>query len=378
MAAKRGKSGVPQSVARSELKVYRTGSTEGRIPVPTNLRKQRSLTNLAVLTDAEKKMQLYEPKWCDDMGKASAGNLKTGKPKPVGGVGAGGTQLSRNLSKSEHSLFQAKPKPFTPLAAPSSLGKTQSRIPRGPYAEVKPLSKGSDDGKSDDDILSSKAKAAVKKTVAGNQGDSEAKGQGEEGGDKPFLKVDPELVVTVLGDLEQLLFSQMLDRESQRKRTVQNVLDLRQNLEDTMSSLRGTQLSHGCLDSSVCYDSDDTNARSISSLSNRSSPLSWHHGQSSPRLQAGDAPSSTGGGYSLSSKASSQYTSHTMPARCSSRLSSHTTRTELIEGLDAGDSDLKSGYLSDSDLLIKSLNDEDDDDNLANGAVWRSLRRRKY
>ncbi|XP_036427154.1 neuron navigator 1 isoform X2 [Colossoma macropomum] len=367
MAAKRGKSGVPQSVARSELKVYRTGSTEGRIPVPTNLRKQRSLTNLAVLTDAEKKMQLYEPKWCDDMGKASAGNLKTGKPKPVGGVGAGGTQLSRNLSKSEHSLFQAKPKPFTPLAAPGSLGKTQSRIPRGPYAEVKPLSKGSDDGKSDDDILSSKAKAAVKKTVAGNQGDSEAKGQGEEGGDKPFLKVDPELVVTVLGDLEQLLFSQMLDRESQRKRTVQNVLDLRQNLEDTMSSLRGTQLSHGCLDSSVCYDSDDTNARSISSLSNRSSPLSWHHGQSSPRLQAGDAPSSTGGGYSLSSKASSQYTSHTMPARCSSRLSSHTTRTELIEGLDAGDSDLKSGYLSDSDLLIKSLNDEDDDDNLANG-----------
>uniref|UniRef100_A0AAR2IWQ7 Neuron navigator 1 n=1 Tax=Pygocentrus nattereri TaxID=42514 RepID=A0AAR2IWQ7_PYGNA len=363
MAAKRGKSGVPQSVARSELKVYRTGSTEGRIPVPTNLRKQRSLTNLAVLTDAEKKMQLYEPKWCDDMGKASAGNLKTGKPKPVGGVGAGGTQLSRNLSKSEHSLFQAKPKPFTPLAAPSSLGKTQSRIPRGPYAEVKPLSKGSDDGKSDDDILSSKAKAAVKKTVVGNQGDSEAKGQGEEGGDKPFLKVDPELVVTVLGDLEQLLFSQMLDRESQRKRTVQNVLDLRQNLEDTMSSLRGTQLSHG----SVCYDSDETNARSISSLSNRSSPLSWHHGQSSPRLQAGDAPSSTGGGYSLSSKTSSQYTSHTMPARCSSRLSSHTTRTELIEGLDAGDSDLKSGYLSDSDLLIKSLNDEDDDDNLANG-----------
>lgn len=34
------------------------------------------------------------------------------------------------------------------------------------------------------------------------------------------------------------------DPESQRKRTVQNVLDLRQNLEDTMSSLRGSQLSH--------------------------------------------------------------------------------------------------------------------------------------
>ncbi|XP_039654724.1 neuron navigator 1 isoform X13 [Perca fluviatilis] len=154
-----------------------------------------------------------------------------------------------------------------------------------------------------------------------------------------------------------------LDPESQRKRTVQNVLDLRQNLEDTMSSLRGSQISHSCMDSSnVGYDSDETNARSISSLSNRSSPLSWRQGQSSPRLQAGDAPSSTGGGYQ-GSKTGSQYTAHTMPARCSSRLSS-TSRIELIEGLD--DADLKSGYLSDSDLLGKSL-PHDDDDNLANG-----------
>uniref|UniRef100_A0A8C2J9E1 Neuron navigator 1 n=1 Tax=Cyprinus carpio TaxID=7962 RepID=A0A8C2J9E1_CYPCA len=340
MAAKRGKSGVPQSVPRSELKVYRVGSTEGRIPVPSSLRKQRSLTNLAVLTDAEKKMQLYEPKWCDDMSKAASGHLKMGKPKPAAGGGVGGSQLSRNLSKSDHSLFQGKPKTFTPLAAPGALGKGQSRIPRGPYVEVKPLSKTSDDCKSDDDILSSKAKASGKKPAAGSSGDPEAKGQGEEGGDKPFLKVDPELVVTVLGDLEQLLFSQMLG-------------------EYGFSAFT-------CLDSSVCYDSDETNARSISSLSNRSSPLSWRHGQSSPRLQAGDAPSSAGSSYVSGSKASSQYTSHTMPARCSSRLS-HTSRSEFIEGLDPGDRDLKHGYLSDSDVLCKSLNDDDDDDNLANG-----------
>lgn len=224
-AAKRGKSGVPTSgVPRSELKVYRAGSTDGRLPVPTNLRKQRSLTNLAVLTDAEKKMQLYEPKWCDDMGKPGAGgSMRAGKPKAggAGGLGGGagsggGGLLSRNLSKSEHSLFQGKPKPFSALAAPTAPGKGQSRIPRGPYAEVKPLSKASDDsGKSDDDILSAKAKAAAaaaggKKGAAVGSGDSEGKGQAEEGGDKPFLKVDPELVVTVLGDLEQLLFSQML------------------------------------------------------------------------------------------------------------------------------------------------------------------------
>ncbi|XP_047188862.1 neuron navigator 1 isoform X2 [Scophthalmus maximus] len=365
MAAKRAKSGVPQSAQRGELKVYRVGSSEGRIPVPSSLRKQRSMTNLAVLTDAEKKLHLYEPKWCDDMAKPGAGQTKMGKPKTAGGgTGAGGgSPLSRNLSKSEHSLFQGKPKPFSPLAAPSALGK-QSRIPRGPYAEVKPLSKAPEDGKSDDEILSSKAKANAKKQGAGAGGESGSKGQVEEGGDKPFLKVDPELVVTVLGDLEQLLFSQMLDPESQRKRTVQNVLDLRQNLEDTMSSLRGSQLSHSCLESStVGYDSDETNARSISSMSNRSSPLSWRHGQSSPRLQAGEAPSATGGGYQ-GSKAGSQYTAHTMPARTSGRLSS-ASRIELIEGLDDGD--LKSGYLSDTDLLGKSLRDDDDDDNLANG-----------
>uniref|UniRef100_A0A8C2IZQ2 Neuron navigator 1 n=1 Tax=Cyprinus carpio TaxID=7962 RepID=A0A8C2IZQ2_CYPCA len=355
MAAKRGKSGVPQSVARSELKMYRVGSTEGRIPVPTNLRKQRSLTNLAVLTDAEKKMQLYEPKWCDDMSKAAAGHLKMGKPKLAAGGGAGGSQLSRNLSKSDHSLFQGKPKTFTPLAAPGALGKSQSRIPRGPYAEVKPLSKTSDDCKSDDDILSSKAKANGKKPAAGSSGDPEAKGQGEEGADKPFLKVDPELVVTVLGDLEQLLFSQILVPVAQQPYYVVFYMQQQPSLSI-----------YSCLDSSVCYDSDETNARSISSLSNRSSPLSWRHGQSSPRLQAGDAPSSAGSSYVSGSKASSQYTSHTMPARCSSRLS-HTSRSEFIEGLDAGDSELKSGYLSDSDVLCKSLNDEDDDDNLANG-----------
>uniref|UniRef100_A0A8C8JC08 Neuron navigator 1 n=1 Tax=Oncorhynchus tshawytscha TaxID=74940 RepID=A0A8C8JC08_ONCTS len=364
VAAKRGKSGMPQSAQRGELRVYRAGSSEGRLPVSSNLRKQRSLTNLAVLTDAEKKMHLYEPKWCDDMAKPGAGHLKTGKPKLAGGGGSGGgggAPLSRNLSKSEHSLFQGKPKPFSPLVAPSGLVRPgQSRIPRGPYAEVKPLSKAPEDGKSDDEILSSKAKAVNKKQVAGASGEAGAKGQGD--GSQSFLKVDPELVVTVLGDLEQLLFSQMLDPESQRKRTVQNVLDLRQNLEDTMSSLRGAQLSHG---SNVCYDSDETNARSMSSLSNRSSPLSWRHGQSSPRLQAGDAPSSTGSGVYHGGKAGSQYTAHTMPARVSSRLS-HSSRIELIEGLDVDDADLKSGYLSDSDLLGKSM-PEDDDDNLANG-----------
>ncbi|XP_033617865.1 neuron navigator 1-like [Fukomys damarensis] len=282
---------LPCKASAAELKVFKSGSVDSRVPggpPASNLRKQKSLTNLSFLTDSEKKLQLYEPEWSDDMAKA---------PKGLGKMGSKGREaplMSKTLSKSEHSLFQAKGSPAggakTPLAPLAPSPGKPSRIPRGPYAEVKPLSKApeaavSDDGKSDDELLSSKAKAQK-----GSGPVPPAKGQEE----RAFLKVDPELVVTVLGDLEQLLFSQMLDPESQRKRTVQNVLDLRQNLEETMSSLRGSQVTHSSLEM-TCYDSDDANPRSVSSLSNRSSPLSWRYGQSSPRLQAGDAPPGGGG-----------------------------------------------------------------------------------
>ncbi|XP_065710923.2 neuron navigator 1 isoform X1 [Patagioenas fasciata] len=350
---KRAKSAAAPAAPRgAELRVFKASSAEGRLPAGSNLRKQKSLTNLAFLTDAEKKRQLYEPRWSDDMAKAAA----TGAAAGGGGRGGGGPRgreapaMSRSLSRSEHSLLS--PRPAGP-AKPPPAGKP-SRIPRGPYAEVKPLSKapeaggggGGGGGKCDDELL-------------GGKGPAVAAGAEE----KPYLKVDPELVVTVLGDLEQLLFSQMLDPESQRKRTVQNVLDLRQNLEETMSSLRGSQVSHSSLEM-TCYDSDEANPRSVSSLSNRSSPLSWRYGQSSPRLQAGDAPSV--GGTCRSEGTPSWYMhgerahySHTMPMRSPSKLS-HISRLELVEALDTDDVELKSGYMSDSDLMGKTLTEDDD------------------
>ncbi|XP_078012556.1 neuron navigator 1 isoform X4 [Phascolarctos cinereus] len=361
MMPKRAKppgSGVAKA-STGELKVFKSGSVDSRPPPPpvSNLRKQKSLTNLSFLTDSEKKMQLYEPQWSDDMAKTPKGFSKGG-PK-----GREAPLMSKTLSKSEHSLFQAKmtsggvaKPPLAPLAP--GLGKP-SRIPRGPYAEVKPLSKApeagvSDDSKSDDELLSSKAKGQK-----GAPPPPAGKGQEE----RAFLKVDPELVVTVLGDLEQLLFSQMLDPESQRKRTVQNVLDLRQNLEETMSSLRGSQVTHSSLEM-TCYDSDDANPRSVSSLSNRSSPLSWRYGQSSPRLQAGDAPSVGGSCRSEGPPAwymhgERAHYSHTMPMRSPSKLS-HISRLELVESLDSDEVDLKSGYMSDSDLMGKTMTEDDD------------------
>ncbi|XP_026223820.1 neuron navigator 1-like isoform X3 [Anabas testudineus] len=344
-------SALPQGPSRpsgSELKVYRpaSGSIPIPIPNPSRLRKQQSLSNLSVLTDAEKKLHLYQsPGWNDDTSRTGTGTNKAGQTK-TGQAGGGRAPLSRTLSKSEQSLFQGKTKPFCSLALTSNAGKP-SRIPapgkpRGPYAEVKPISKASELGHSaNTDPADHPNKTNSNGTGSTGNNGKKAEDKGKSAGlsteekkerkeiegedDKGFLKVDPELVVTVLGDLEQLLFSQVLDPESQRKRTVQNVLDLRQNLEETMTSLRGVQLSH--------------------SLSNRSSPLSWRQGQASPRLQAGDAPS-TGN------------TQSDVPLRIS-----HTSRIHLIEALDDSDpSLLKADYLSDSDLGGKSPNEDDEDD----------------
>lgn len=229
-------SAMPQGLQRpsgSELKVYRptSGSIPIPVPHPSKLRKQRSLSNLYVLTDAEKKLHLYQsPKWNDDTSRPAAGANKTGQTKTAQN-GGGRPPLSRTLSKSEQSLFPAKPKPFSPPAVTSNPGKP-SRIPapgkpRGPYAEVKPISKTSEGGQSAGTDTSDHPTRGIS-NGAGSTG-TNGKKSGETGrsagllseekkekkglegeDDKGFLKVDPELVVTVLGDLEQLLFSQIL------------------------------------------------------------------------------------------------------------------------------------------------------------------------
>lgn len=229
-------SALPQGSSRSsasELRVYQPASGSIPIPVPnpSGLRKQRSLSNLCVLTDAEKKLHLYQsPRWNDDTNRPGTVANKPGQTKTAHS-GIGKPSLSRTLSKSEQSLFQGKPKSFC-SSSPSSNTSKPSRIPapgkpRGPYAEVRPISKASEAGQTADpetpDLLTTaKSSGAVSAEANGKKlgergrpaGQSlevrkEKKGTEVEE-DKSFLKVDPELVVTVLGDLEQLLFSQML------------------------------------------------------------------------------------------------------------------------------------------------------------------------
>uniref|UniRef100_A0A8C9TEE6 Neuron navigator 3 n=1 Tax=Scleropages formosus TaxID=113540 RepID=A0A8C9TEE6_SCLFO len=154
------------------------------------------------------------------------------------------------------------------------------------------------------------------------------------------------------------------DPETRRMRTVKNIADLRQNLEETMSSLRGTQISHSTLETT--FDSTVTtevNGRGIPSLASRSSPMAWRLGQSaSPRLQAGDAPSlpsgyppgrATGVGRFATSDPSRFL--YTQPLR---RAGAGPPGAEPGEkgGAEGGmEGDVVAGYMSDGDILGKNV-----------------------
>ncbi|XP_072124323.1 neuron navigator 3 isoform X1 [Mobula birostris] len=158
------------------------------------------------------------------------------------------------------------------------------------------------------------------------------------------------------------------DPETRRMRTVKNIADLRQNLEETMSSLRGTQISHSTLETT--FDSTVTtevNGRTIPAVSARTSAMGWRLGQNSPRLQAGDAPS-LGSGYPPPRAGAGRYLhpdgpryAYGAPLRrtAGSRVCS-VPQSELVErgggpefDTALGNADA-TGYMSDGDLLGKN------------------------
>ncbi|XP_069760931.1 neuron navigator 2 isoform X2 [Narcine bancroftii] len=157
------------------------------------------------------------------------------------------------------------------------------------------------------------------------------------------------------------------DPETRRLRTVKNIADLRQNLEETMSSLRGTQITHSTLETT--FDSSVTteiSGRSILSMTGRQAPLSWRLGQSSPRLQAGDAPS-MGNGYPPRANASryihpeSGRYMYTTPLRRQLASRSSSMCHSDVPDKSGDEMDLEgvnldvAGYMSDGDVLGKNL-----------------------
>ncbi|XP_051547116.1 neuron navigator 3-like [Myxocyprinus asiaticus] len=155
------------------------------------------------------------------------------------------------------------------------------------------------------------------------------------------------------------------DPEARRMRTVKNIADLRQNLEETMSSLRGTQISHSTLETT--FDTTVTtevNGRGLPALSSRSSPMAWRLGQtSSPRLQAGDAPSyaqprssaGTTGRYGDTSRLL-----YTAPLRRAAASGVRESETGEKGGISEVEPEVDvTGYCSDGDILAKNVHAED-------------------
>ncbi|XP_051979282.1 neuron navigator 2-like [Xyrauchen texanus] len=152
------------------------------------------------------------------------------------------------------------------------------------------------------------------------------------------------------------------DPETRRLRTVKNIADLRQNLEETMSSLRGTQVTHSTLETT--FDGGVTtemSSRSILSMASRSAPLSWasRMGQSSPRLQAGDAPSVGNGYQSRSGGVTSNQGRYLYQAPLRKQLAARGSALcglgDRVEDLELAGVGLEmSGYMSDGDVLAKN------------------------
>ncbi|XP_053093979.1 neuron navigator 2 isoform X5 [Pangasianodon hypophthalmus] len=149
------------------------------------------------------------------------------------------------------------------------------------------------------------------------------------------------------------------DPETRRLRTVKNIADLRQNLEETMSSLRGTQITHSALETFDSGVTTEMNTRGF--RSSRAAPLSWTNriGPSSPRLQAGDAPS-PGNGYPAHGGIGGAALGHTRYLYSAPLRRQLAARSSAICGLELGErggEELEldvSGYVSDGDVLAKN------------------------
>uniref|UniRef100_A0A674JYL8 Neuron navigator 3 n=1 Tax=Terrapene triunguis TaxID=2587831 RepID=A0A674JYL8_9SAUR len=321
------------------------------------LQKQKSLTNLTLISEGEKRRYSYRENWFGNASKSSQNCHQ--REAEVGDR----ISLSKLLSQSVHSLYHtssATPQE-TEVLPPTGSNKSSRRS--GGQSTDEGFEVGNEErDKSDDENVPCKSHFTSR-----NWAEEEEEGCLREG----TAQLDEDVIITMLGDLEQVLYTDILgeDPETRRMRTVKNIADLRQNLEETMSSLRGTQISHSTLETT--FDSTVTtevNGRSIPSLTSRSTPVTWRLGQASPRLQAGDAPS-LGSGYPRSSAGRFIHTDpsrfmYTTPLRRAavSRLGN----MSQIDMNEKGSSDLDmssevdvGGYMSDGDILGKSLRTDD-------------------
>ncbi|XP_070456653.1 neuron navigator 3 isoform X23 [Equus przewalskii] len=330
----------------AELSVFRSKEVRRKA---AGLQKQKSLTNLSLASEGERRPTVRISNWFGNAAKASQRESTYAERH----------SLSRFLSRSVQSLYHTSgPGAWNLLPASRSgtegLEDWSSR--RGFDAE------SDEDSRSEDENVSSRP-SSISRSWAEEEGESCLR--------EGTAHLDEDVILTMLGDLEQALYTDLLgeDPETRRMRTVKNIADLRQNLEETMSSLRGTQISHSTLETT--FDSTVTtevNGRTIPNLTGRPTPMTWRLGQACPRLQAGDAPS-LGAGYPRSGTSRFIHTDpsrfmYTTPLRRAavSRLG-NMSQIDMSEKA-SSDLDMSAevdvgGYMSDGDILGKSLRTDD-------------------
>ncbi|KAG7454672.1 hypothetical protein MATL_G00262270 [Megalops atlanticus] len=349
----------------AEFSVFQCRSPSRRAPPPApdnlNLRRQKSLTSLALHGESERRAYTPEPGGPKKEGEKEEGGEEEEGRRRGARTRSLSLSLCRVLSRSEHSLPPGAPRG---AGADGRAGRQSGEvIPPDRGAGETTDEEGGGGGRSDDE-----PGARVTGPGARFWAEEELEGGCVREG---TAHLDQEVILTMLGDLEQALLTHPLreDPETRRMRTVRNIADLRQNLEETMSSLRGTQISHSTLETT--FDSTVTtevNGRGIPALASRSSPMSWRLGQSpSPRLQAGDAPSLPGGYPRPRSGAGAGRFAHADPSRfvytapLRRAAAAGARGAELGEkgGAEGGPEVDVAGYMSDGDILGKNVRAED-------------------
>uniref|UniRef100_A0A8C9DFQ8 Neuron navigator 3 n=1 Tax=Prolemur simus TaxID=1328070 RepID=A0A8C9DFQ8_PROSS len=332
----------------AELSVFRSKEVKRK---GACLQKQKSLTNLSLTHEGERRPTVRISNWFGNAAKASQRESNYAERR----------SLSRFLSRSTQSLYHTGSSGAWNLLP---AGGSQSGIEDlEDWSARRGLEGESDEeSRSEDENVSSKS-TSISRSWAEEEGESCLR--------EGTAHLDEDVILTMLGDLEQALYTDLLgeDPETRRMRTVKNIADLRQNLEETMSSLRGTQISHSTLETT--FDSTVTtevNGRTIPNLTSRPTPMTWRLGQACPRLQAGDAPS-LGAGYSRSGASRFIHTDpsrfmYTTPLRRAavSRLG-NMSQIDMSEKA-SSDLDMSAevdvgGYMSDGDILGKSLRADD-------------------
>uniref|UniRef100_A0A2R8P5S5 Neuron navigator 3 n=1 Tax=Callithrix jacchus TaxID=9483 RepID=A0A2R8P5S5_CALJA len=331
----------------AELSVFRSKEVRRK---GACLQKQKSLTNLSLTSDGERRPTVRISNWFGNAAKASQREANYAERR----------SLSRFLSRSVQSLCHTSSSAWNLL--PAGGGQSDSEDLEELSARRGLEGESDEDSRSEDENVSSKL-SSISRSWAEEEGENCLR--------EGTAHLDEEVILTMLGDLEQALYTDLLgeDPETRRMRTVKNIADLRQNLEETMSSLRGTQISHSTLETT--FDSTVTtevNGRTIPNLTSRPTPMTWRLGQACPRLQAGDAPS-LGAGYPRSGTGRFIHTDpsrfmYTTPLRRAavSRLG-NMSQMDMTEKA-SSDLDMSSevdvgGYMSDGDILGKSLRTDD-------------------